>query len=68
MRIFTRTGCGRLATVRERGPIHSSKTGSSSRPQRTHGRPRAIYGRPVSRSGGLLAAAMTGWPCHEAAG
>jgi len=68
MRIFTRTGCGRLATVRERGPIHSSKTGSSSRPQRTHGRPRAIYGRPVSRSGGLLPAAMTGWPCHEAAG
>ena len=52
MRIFTRTGCGRLATERERGPICSSKTGSSSRPQRTHGRPTAIYGRPVSRSAG----------------
>ena len=60
MRIFTRTGWGRLATERDRGPIRSSKTGSSSQPQRTHGRPRAIYGRPVSRGGGLLPAAMTG--------
>jgi len=58
MSIFTRTGWGMLATERDRGPIRFSKTGSSSRPQSTHGRPRAIYGRPVSR-GGLLAAAMT---------